>query len=50
MVEKLPVKCPCGRLVKTTPTNIGAKTMICPSCKRRIRYEVVGNKVYVSYV
>lgn len=54
MIEKKPIECKCGRLLGYATRNTGARTKVCPSCKRRIRYEVSRTStsitVHVSYV
>lgn len=50
MAEKKEIVCKCGRLLGTTTNSSGAGTKVCPSCKRRIRYDVTPSRVHVSYV
>lgn len=50
MAERKEIICKCGRLLGTTLSSGGAGTKVCPSCKRRIRYEIAGRRVHVSYV
>ena len=50
MTAKKDIVCPCGRLIRQTTSNAGAGTVVCPSCKKRIRYDITSNKVYTSYV
>lgn len=44
-----PIVCKCGKLLGTTSNTRDGGTKVCPSCKRRIRYDVTPEKVYVSY-
>lgn len=39
----------CGKLLGSTSNSSGGGTKMCPSCKRRIRYDVTPTRVYVSY-
>lgn len=50
MAERKEIVCKCGRLLGTTSSQSGAGTKICPSCKKKVRYDITPNKVYTSYV
>lgn len=50
MAEKKEIVCKCGKLLGTTTNSSGGGTKVCPSCKRRIRYDVTPTRVHVSYV
>ena len=49
MQEKKAIVCKCGKLLGTTTNNSGGGTKVCPSCKRKIEFDVTPTKVYVSY-
>lgn len=49
MATKKPIKCPCGRLLGETSQNHGAGTKVCPSCKKRVRYDITESKVHTCY-
>lgn len=53
MAEMLEIECRCGRIISRTNSSAGfVKTVICPSCKRKVRIEVTpGTRhISVSYV
>lgn len=43
------IVCPCGRLLGTNQNSSGGGTKVCPSCKRKVRYEVTPTHIYVHY-
>ena len=47
-MEKMPIVCKCGKVLGQATNNSAAGTKVCPSCKRKIRYEVSGGRVYIS--
>lgn len=49
MNERKDIVCKCGKLLGYTTNSSGGGTKVCPSCKRRIRYDITPTKVYVSY-
>ena len=51
---KVDVVCPCGRLLKTQNNNADSGStstgyMTCPSCRRRVVYQIRGAYAYTSY-
>lgn len=50
MAESKEIVCKCGRLLGTTSASSGAGTKVCPSCKKRVHYQIGPNKVHTSYV
>lgn len=50
MAERKDIVCMCGHYFGFTTNSSGGGTKNCPSCKRKIRYDVTPTKVYVSYV
>lgn len=49
MGTKKNIVCRCGKLLGTTSNSSGGGTKICPSCKRKVRYDVTPTRVYTSY-
>lgn len=50
MAERKPIVCKCGKLLGHTSSVGGSGTRTCPSCKKRVRYDITPTKVYTSYV
>ena len=51
---KVKVVCKCGALLKTLNNNANSGStstgyMNCPSCRRRVVYQVCGANAYTSY-
>lgn len=44
------IVCPCGKLLGSTMNESGGGTKVCPSCKKRVRYDCSKDRVYTSYV
>lgn len=50
MGEKKDIVCPCGRLLGSTANSSGGGTKVCPSCKKRVHYDITPARVYTSYM
>lgn len=48
--KKKDIVCKCGKLLGTTTNFSGGGTKVCPSCKKRVRYDVTPTGVHTSYV
>lgn len=51
---KVPVVCPCGKLLCTLSSNAESKstsrgTKHCTACKRTVEYAITGANVYTNY-
>jgi len=44
------IKCKCGALLGTTSNSSGGGQKVCPSCKKRVRYQVTPTSVHTSYI
>ncbi|BDS17331.1 hypothetical protein [Clostridium perfringens] len=56
MVNYVSVKvvCPCGRLLETRRCNAESNSTTkgsrkCPSCKKKVAYQITGGRAYTSY-
>lgn len=54
LYQQIRIVCPCGRLLKTAQGKSESKsvtkgTIRCPSCKRKVAYQLVGINSYTSY-
>lgn len=48
------VVCPCGRLLETRRCNAESNSTTkgskkCPSCKKKVAYQITGGRAYTSY-
>lgn len=48
------IVCPCGRLLMTRNNNAESNSVTsgskrCPSCKREVSYQVIGDHAHTSY-
>lgn len=57
MQKTIPIKCPCGRILNYVhqpdswpKDKISRGNTICPACKKKVRYEIVGGRCHASYM